>query len=847
MRAGGVPTYNQRTVTPNALPNAYEHAGATAEAFGGQVGGAVGRLGGAVEDWATVLRKRDEDDGRLWALQQATEMRMAAHERDLGQRENGPADGRGHMALMVSAYDEDADTRLQNAPNGHAQKYLQEYALSFRDDVGKTARNYEYEARQRYRVTAFDNELEKQKAWLVDNPGSIEFANSIITSFGNELPEAKREEMVPKARNALALSAVQSQVTRDPDAALKALQEADTSSKATMEGLYKALEGQESGGNAGAVSPKGALGLMQLMPDTAKEVAERLGLPFDKDRLTSDPEYNRALGRAYLDFQVQKYEGNLVMALAAYNAGPGAVDAWRKSIGDPLKGEISTEEWAAKIPYKETRDYIPGVLRRVAGAPSASSDPVISAAWGDLSAEGKLWAMRQAESAAKQKQADTKILLSQVTADASEAWLNGLVPNAEPTEAQMVYAHGAEKGAIMWAEYQDTRSMGQTISSYRGMPEAEIRQQHEARRPQLGDGYAHKMKLWEAEGGAVEQLLKRRIEDPMGAVIDAHPKLKGALVNAKAEDLPELYTALWSAQGELGIPEGKRSLMTKSVASTVAKRSKDETLSQEERIAPITQLISQAKTPEHRQAIWRQLEREGVPEMLGVAMFAAEMNTPAAFHRVAALALSPEAGKPIQADAQTGRLREQVHEMFSRDSIGGALFPGLDAEGHKVRDNFMNMALRLINNRMSQNGGDLSEARRYTEETLWGNSRQVKGAGVNVILQKDSNPDDDTLINGLNFLRRDAEAQLVQQIEAALPAADTDGGSAERHVVLENGKRAARDMAARSVWVKYGEGMALLDPLTDGYILDVSGKPLIVGEDQARKVGAEIWTLPDGV
>lgn len=91
----------------------------------------------------------------------------------------------------------------------------------------------------------------------------------------------------------------------------------------------------ESGGDPTAVSSKGARGLMQLMPDTAKEMAAELGVPYDEERLTSDPNYNAALGTQYINKMLGRYGGNATLAVAAYNAGPGAVDKWIKEYGDP--------------------------------------------------------------------------------------------------------------------------------------------------------------------------------------------------------------------------------------------------------------------------------------------------------------------------------------------------------------------------------------------------------------------------------------------------------------------------------------------------------------------------------
>lgn len=118
----------------------------------------------------------------------------------------------------------------------------------------------------------------------------------------------------------------------------------------------------ESAGNVAAVSPKGARGLMQLMPDTAREMAAKLGLDFDEQRLTADGEYNKRLGIAYLDEMMQRYDGHQALALAAYNAGPGRVDEWLQSLGDPRTGQVGTEAWVQRIPYEETRNYTRNIL-----------------------------------------------------------------------------------------------------------------------------------------------------------------------------------------------------------------------------------------------------------------------------------------------------------------------------------------------------------------------------------------------------------------------------------------------------------------------------------------------------
>lgn len=154
----------------------------------------------------------------------------------------------------------------------------------------------------------------------------------------------------------------------------QALPELDAAMTIAGEPLISAVIAQESGGNAAAVSSKGAQGLMQLMPDTAREVAGQMGLEYDEKKLTGDAAYNKALGSRYLQNMLARYGGNQTLALAAYNAGPKNVDAWTKRFGDPAKGEISDEEFAKAIPFAETRDYV----QKVNAKAPASAMPVTS-------------------------------------------------------------------------------------------------------------------------------------------------------------------------------------------------------------------------------------------------------------------------------------------------------------------------------------------------------------------------------------------------------------------------------------------------------------------------------------
>jgi soluble lytic murein transglycosylase len=134
-------------------------------------------------------------------------------------------------------------------------------------------------------------------------------------------------------------------------------------SAASFNQLVNSIIRQESGGRVDAVSPKGALGIMQLMPSTARDMAGELGIPYDQQRLTRDASYNQQLGTAFLNKMLDRYDGEPALAVAAYNAGPGRVDDWIKRHGDPRSGGVSVANWVNRIPYEETRQYATTILR----------------------------------------------------------------------------------------------------------------------------------------------------------------------------------------------------------------------------------------------------------------------------------------------------------------------------------------------------------------------------------------------------------------------------------------------------------------------------------------------------
>ena len=121
--------------------------------------------------------------------------------------------------------------------------------------------------------------------------------------------------------------------------------------------LVAALTRAESAFMPRARSPADARGLMQLLPTTAQDVSRRLGLPWNGAESLYQPELNITLGTSYLAQRVGNNGGLAFRAIAAYNAGQGAVQRWVAA-----RPSLAADYWIETIPFRETREYVPRVL-----------------------------------------------------------------------------------------------------------------------------------------------------------------------------------------------------------------------------------------------------------------------------------------------------------------------------------------------------------------------------------------------------------------------------------------------------------------------------------------------------
>ena len=183
---------------------------------------------------------------------------------------------------------------------------------------------------------------------LVDNAGEIivaktKQAKEALNTFRKNVGELKSQSLlnVNTTTNKNVSKPVDSLLGKTPTTSDK------TSTDITVS-LYDAVEQIESGGDHSAVSPAGAKGVMQLMPETAKNPG--FGIKPVKD---DSEEENRRVGREYIDALLKKYDGNLDNALYAYNYGPGNIDKWITNGADPSQLPQETQDYIANSSYMD--------------------------------------------------------------------------------------------------------------------------------------------------------------------------------------------------------------------------------------------------------------------------------------------------------------------------------------------------------------------------------------------------------------------------------------------------------------------------------------------------------------
>jgi soluble lytic murein transglycosylase len=203
-----------------------------------------------------------------------------------------------------------------------------------------------------------------QAAQLLQTAGARDLAERFLLHLEERLPP---EQIAPLARlaeewhNAHLMLLLAKRAANEGVVLTRAyypLPELNPAGLVVPEELALSIARRESEFDPAVISPVGARGMMQLMPETAKMMAKKLGEPYELRRLTSDPSYNVRLGSEYLAKLQEEFGTSPVLVAAGYNAGPGRPRRWISERGDPRQPAVDVVEWVEMIPFTETRTYV---------------------------------------------------------------------------------------------------------------------------------------------------------------------------------------------------------------------------------------------------------------------------------------------------------------------------------------------------------------------------------------------------------------------------------------------------------------------------------------------------------
>lgn len=568
--------YQQQTITSGGItaaevptdPNAGALAGIAAQALGagGQLAGQIADRDGKAEA-AKVFSQAEIDEQNNINTQS-------------GQRAANP-DGFGKE--FVTGLDERNQTRLDGV-SGPARQYLSEMLPRLRTSFGKQAGQWEFGARQSKvkadTLTAYDNTFASLYAGTISKDEAKARADALITSYGQSGladPQDLDKLRASASRDASWYSLMRT-IKQNPVVAKAALSgqqhvlwdSATTTMHTASDALVQAVFAQESGNGANkGPSSAGASGLAQIMPGTAREIAADLGdTSFDglsdreiQQKLIVDDALSAKMGKHYLDKMLDKYGGDVVVALAAYNAGPGRVDASLAKVDPKTQGY---DAFIATLPT-ETQNYIPAIMGRT-GAKMGTIEMQDTAG---LSPDDLIRAGNIADSEVRSNQAEHRAGLEMDVQNDLALYSEGEVVSDPKTLTDFLDAYNPDEAMKQYNRYTAAAETGAAIGKMKGLTNTQIAEQVQSMQPTdtSDPNYANKRNGWLAATAAGQQILTQRANDPGGYAQKNIPSVRQAWIDYgnDPQTLGKAVSTTLGAQDLMGIPEGQQDALPKQV------------------------------------------------------------------------------------------------------------------------------------------------------------------------------------------------------------------------------------------------------------------------------------------
>lgn len=345
------------------------------------VGQAVSGLGSEISNFAAVLQQRNEQRENFKAENDLRRMNLELAE-DLRKRsETAPEDGAGvYEGFVTKDFRPKRDAFISSLP----QRLRPQFEEVLADGTGASALEWSTKAAaserdinynfQRTEIAASNEQLATAISLNPDGYDALLKEGQALID-ASSLPTSERAKLSADWEHMAQTSILNRMLETDPQGVLRELgvDARQLSPSTQFAVLSRAVQWQESRDNPNAISPTGAIGLMQIMPGTAEDVARRLGdenFPYGAPEnvvraYLSNPYINKQYGEQYLKEQLRTFAGTrnpIETALVAYNAGPGVAQKWVESGYDD------------KMLPKETRDYKAAVMAEIS-APAGRGDP----------------------------------------------------------------------------------------------------------------------------------------------------------------------------------------------------------------------------------------------------------------------------------------------------------------------------------------------------------------------------------------------------------------------------------------------------------------------------------------
>lgn len=464
----------------------------------------------------------------------------------------------------LQQFDQEAEKLNQNIPTSRRDEW-ERLKMATRLQLQSSADAHEFDEMKRYHQGQFEGRLDlgiadAQTYWkepILYNTAVEKVDNAIDTySAANGWSAEQTAAMKKDTQQKMALSATQANIAErtkgmmNADGTLNAYDGTiDPDQLATAAFYQESRLSQFDASGQPLTSKKGAVGIAQVMKDTGPEAARAAGLPWDEERWRNDPAYNLALGKAYLNKQLKAFGGNNVLALAAYNAGPGKVNEWISKYGDPRTGAITNEDFIRSIPFQETQSYVTKIMDSVPSVPKTATMAVITDTpyFHQLSPQAQSSALSgMAEILNKQRQA-SRVVLDGVVNDASAALRNGQQPQVMPSRNQLISTYGLVQGGQLYTQLQNDEAFGNNVKLVKNIPPAQQQQLLEQAKPETGPNYAERLKNYEQLQSAISAVNSARNADPVAFGIK-----EGAVGQIDFTDLNSLQSSMQARAVQAG-------------------------------------------------------------------------------------------------------------------------------------------------------------------------------------------------------------------------------------------------------------------------------------------------------